>query len=166
MKVRLYKINEDVIKVPRFKEDGFYTTKQRSKTMAKIKGKNTEAEILLRRALWSKGIRFRIHVKHMPGKPDLVLNKYCLAIFVDGSFWHGFQWSKKKQQIKTNTKFWIPKIERNMQRDRINQAILEDMGYIVMRFWDHDIKKNLTKCLNQISLYIESANEILIPEKD
>ncbi len=157
--------DDNIIKVPRFEQaGGFYTTADRSKRMANIKGKNTKAEVLLRKALWANGIRFRIHVKNMPGKPDLVINKFRLAIFVDGSFWHGFQWQKKKLTIKSNAKFWIPKIERNMQRDRINQKSLEEAGYTVMRFWDHDIKTDLKRCLNQIFLYIESAKDKPIPE--
>ncbi|MGQ7853384.1 very short patch repair endonuclease [Pedobacter sp. WC2501] len=165
MGIKEYPKGEDSIKVPRFEEDaGFYTTIERSKIMANIKGKNTKAEVLLRKALWANGIRFRIHVKNMPGKPDIVIRKYRLAIFVDGSFWHGFQWQKKKLTIKSNAKFWIPKIERNMQRDRINQKSLEEAGYTVMRFWDHDIKTDLKKCLNQVFLYIESAKDRPIPE--
>ena len=154
-----------IIQVPRFeKTAGFSTTVQRSKLMSKIKAKNTKAEIHLRRALWAKGIRFRLHVKNMPGKPDLVINKYRLAIFVDGSFWHGFEWEKKKATIKTNRQFWIPKIERNMQRDRINQKLLEEAGYTVMRFWDHDVSQRLNECVNQILLYVESAKFKPIPE--
>jgi len=132
--------------------------------MAKIRGKDTKAELLLRRGLWAKGIRFRIHVKNMPGRPDIVSNKYRLAIFVDGAFWHGYQWHKKKNRIKANPLFWIPKIERNMQRDRANQKMLEGAGYTVMRFWDHEVIKDLGKCVNQVSLYIESAKEKPIPE--
>ncbi|MNK42091.1 Very short patch repair protein [compost metagenome] len=90
-------IDEQPIQVPRFgKAGGFHTTQQRSRLMAKIRGKDTKAELLLRRGLWAKGIRFRIHVKNMPGRPDIVSNKYRLAIFVDGAFWHGYQWHKKK----------------------------------------------------------------------
>ncbi|WP_316841985.1 very short patch repair endonuclease [Pedobacter gandavensis] len=155
---------ENPIKVPRFEEaSGFYTTSQRSKLMSKIRGKNTKAEVLLRKALWAKHIRFRIHVKNMPGKPDIVINKYRLAIFVDGSFWHGFQWEQKKQSIKSNTQFWIPKIERNMQRDKANQKQIENAGYTVMRFWDHEVTKSLEKCVNQVVLYIESAKVEPIP---
>lgn len=165
MPTQFYETN-NVIKVPRFEEKaGFYTTKNRSETMAKIKGKNTKAELILRRALWATGIRFRVNVKSMPGKPDILLKKYGLAIFIDGSFWHGYNWMQKRQKIKSNIGFWIPKIERNIQRDRINDRLLNDMGFTVMRFWDHDIKKNLSKCTNQIFLYIESAGEVSIPSK-
>jgi len=160
-----YQSDKEVIKVPRFERAfGFCTTATRSKTMANIKGKNSKAEVLLRKALWSNGIRFRIHVKNMPGKPDIVIRKYRLIIVVDGGFWHGFQWQTKKTKLKTNAQFWIPKIERNMQRDRNSRKQLEEAGYTVMRFWDHDIKTDLKKCLNQVFLYIESARDRPIPE--
>ncbi|KIA94955.1 endonuclease [Pedobacter kyungheensis] len=165
MPCKKYPEEQDAINVPRFEESaGFYTTSERSKLMSKIKSKNTKAEIILRKALWANGIRFRIHVKNMPGKPDIVINKYRLAIFVDGNFWHGFEWHKKKTTLKSNAQFWIPKIERNMQRDRKNQKQLEDVGYTVIRFWDHDIMKALTKCVNQVLLYIEAAKDRVIPE--
>lgn len=166
MPSKKYPEEQDAINVPRFEESaGFYTTSERSKLMSKIKSKNTKAEIILRKAIWANGIRFRIHAKNMPGKPDIVINKYRLAIFVDGGFWHGYQWERKKHEIKSNLRFWIPKIESNMQRDKEKQKTLEDAGYTVMRFWDHDIKNNLSKCLNQITLYIESAKDIFIPAK-
>jgi len=165
MTTKNYQTDKDIIKVPRFEQaGGFHTTADRSKRMANIKGKNTRPEVFLRKALWANGIRFRIHVKNMPGKPDILIQKYRLAIFVDGSFWHGFQWHKKKLTIKSNSQFWIPKIERNMQRDLNNKKNLEEAGYIVMRFWDHEIQRNLKKCLNQILLYIESAKDKPIPE--
>lgn len=164
MATKKYPEDKDVIKVPRFEEAaGFYTTIERSKRMANIKSKNTKAEVLLRKALWAKGLRFRIHVKNMPGKPDIVINKYRLAIFVDGSFWHGYKWEQKKAEIKSNMDFWIPKIESNMLRDVKNSKDLEDAGYTVMRFWDHQIKKELKKCINQICLYVETAKTSSIP---
>ncbi len=165
MGIKEYSDEREPIKVPRFGQAaGFYTTEERSKIMANIKGKNTKAEVVFRKALWASGIRFRTHVKNMPGKPDIVIQKYRLAVFIDGSFWHGFQWQKKKPAIKTNAQFWIPKIERNMQRDLNNKRKLEEAGYTVMRFWDHDIKTDLKRCLNQVLLYIESAKDRPIPE--
>lgn len=158
-------VEEDTIKVPRFNESaGFYTTKQRSKTMAKIKGINSKPELLLRKALWKENIRFRIHRKDLLGRPDLVIEKYQLAIFIDGDFWHGYEWQKRKP--KTNQQFWIPKIERNMQRDQFVNHSLQAMGYVVMRFWEHEIKQNLSACINQIKLYIEAAKKGRIPERE
>ncbi len=150
------------IKVPRFEEKaGFYTTKQRSKTMSKIRGKNSIPELLLRKALWAENIRFRIHRNDLPGKPDLVIDKYRLAVFIDGDFWHGYQWESRKP--KTNQAFWFPKIERNIQRDQFANESLSNLGYTVMRFWEHDVKQNLKACVNQVMLYVEAAKVLRIP---
>ncbi len=147
----------DKIPVPRFEEAaGFYTSKKRSTQMSKIRSRNSKPELILRKALWSKNIRFRLHGKSLPGTPDIVIKKYKLAIFVDGEFWHGFDWKNKRETIKSNRLFWIPKIERNMQKDvRVNKA-LRDMDYVVFRFWTQDILKNLPKVLNQIELFLET----------
>jgi len=151
-----YPKEKDVIKVPRFEEQaGFTTTKQRSKIMSKIRGKNSVPELLLRRALWAENIRFRIHRKDLPGRPDIVIEKYKLVIFVDGDFWHGYEWEKRKP--KTNQEFWIPKIERNMERDRFANVTLTEMGYNVMRFWEHDVSGNLKACVNQVQLFVEAV---------
>jgi DNA mismatch endonuclease, patch repair protein len=164
MKSKYYPLEKDVIKVPRFEESaGFYTTKQRSKTMAKIKGKNSVPELLLRKALWAKNIRFRIHRNDLLGRPDLVIEKYKLAVFIDGDFWHGYQWDDRKP--KTNQKFWVPKIERNMQRDSFVKQNLEALGYTVMRFWEHEVKHHLMVCVNQVMLYIEAARSLKVPDK-
>ena len=147
---------EKIIEVPRFEEEnGFYTTEKRSKAMSKIRGKNTKSEILLRKEIWHAGYRYRINYNKLPGKPDVVLFKYKLAIFVDGEFWHGQNWEEKKEKIKSNRGFWIPKIERNIQRDKENNILLSNMGFKVMRFWEQDIKTDLEGCLRQIFNYLE-----------
>src|ERR1700756_5196002 len=111
--------NKKVIKVPRFEgKNGFYTSLERSILMSKIKGKNTSPELMLRKVLWNSGLRYRLHNKKLPGNPDISMKKYKIAIFIDGEFWHGYNWEEKKTKIKTNRDFWIPKIERNMQRDK------------------------------------------------
>ena len=146
---------EPKIIVPRFNEaSGFYTTKMRSKIMSNIRGKNTKPELLFRKALWSKGVRFRVGNKKLPGNPDVSIQKYKLAIFIDGEFWHGYNWEERKDQIKSNRDFWIPKIERNMQRDRQVNRELNLMGYTVFRFWEKEIKKELHKCINDVMVYI------------
>jgi DNA mismatch endonuclease (patch repair protein) len=162
MVTKSYPKEKDVIKVPRFEERaGFVTTNQRSKIMSKIKGKNSVPEMLLRRALWAKNIRFRVHRKDLPGRPDIVIEKYKLVIFVDGDFWHGYQWEKRKP--KSNRAYWINKIERNMQKDKWVNNTLSDKGYTVMRFWEHDVKREMEACLNQVSLYIEASKQQVIP---
>ena len=145
------------IKVPRFNEEsGFYTTKKRSKMMSKIRGKNTKPELLFRKALWHKGIRYRIYSK-LPGKPDLSIKKYKLAIFIDGEFWHGYNWHEQMKSIKSNRRFWIPKIERNIQRDQeVNQS-LSNLGYTVFRFWSKEVLNDLDTCINDVLTYIETG---------
>lgn len=147
---------KNIIKVPRFEEAaGFYTTKARSQLMSKIKSKETKPEIKLRKALWGLGIRYRKNVKKLQGTPDIVISKYNLVIFIDGEFWHGYNWVEKKDKIKSNRDFWIPKIERNMQRDQRNNKILTKQGWKVFRFWDNQIKKEFGSCLFQILEYID-----------
>ncbi len=150
------KYPEKKIIVPRFTEaNGFYTTKKRSSLMGKIKSKNTKPEIRLRKALWHLGFRYRKNIKFLPGQPDLVFSKFKLVVFVDGEFWHGYNWEVKKLSIKSNREFWIPKIERNMQRDKANNELLEKQGWHVMRFWANDIKNNLDFCVGEIVSYLE-----------
>ena len=151
-----YDDENDRIYVPCFEEaEGFYTTPKRSYNMSKIKSRNSKPELILRKALWSNNIRFRLHDKSLPGTPDIAIKKYKLAIFVDDEFWHGFDWKNNKELIKSNRLFWIPKIERNMQKDiRVNKA-LRDMDYVVFRFWTQDILKNLPRILNLIELFLE-----------
>jgi DNA mismatch endonuclease (patch repair protein) len=134
--------SQPTIKVPRFAEEaGFYTTPQRSEMMSRIRGANTKPEVALRKALWHFGYRYRIHDKRLPGKPDLVFAKQKTVVFVDGDFWHGYDWRHKREKIKSNAAFWIPKIERNMQRDREVTAQLEAFGWRVVRIWEHELKK-------------------------
>lgn len=139
------------------------TTPQRSYIMSRIRSRDTKPEMMLRKALWTKGIRYRIHTKGLPGSPDIVIRKYRLAIFVDGEFWHGKDWEQTRNRLRSNRDFWIAKIERNMERDRNNKAALKAIGYTVFRFWDDDIRKHLPQCVNQIQLYIETAREGRVP---
>jgi DNA mismatch endonuclease (patch repair protein) len=143
------------ISVPKFKAKlGFTTDLKRSILMSKIRSKENKAEKVLRKALWNKGVRYRKNVKKLPGSPDIVINKSKLIVFVDGEFWHGYNWEQKKLKIQANRGFWIPKIERNMQRDKENNNALEELGFKVMRFWEKDIKKDLDVCTEKILHFI------------
>jgi DNA mismatch endonuclease (patch repair protein) len=154
----LKKYTENQIVVPRFNEaNGFYTTKQRSELMAKIKSQNTKPELNLKKALWNLGFRYRKNLKKLPGSPDIVYTKHKLAIFVDGEFWHGYNWAEKKTKIKTNRDFWIPKIERNIQRDIQNNQLLTEAGWHVIRFWEHELKKDFEDCLNRVISYLQDG---------
>ena len=119
--------------------------------MKRIRSTNTTPELLLRKELWRLGYRYRLNVAKLKGKPDLVFNKYKLIIFVDGEFWHGYNWLEKKPKIKANRKYWIKKIERNMERDLENTNHLISKGYVVLRFWEHEIKKDLAGCIKKIT---------------
>ncbi len=150
--------SEIPIKVPRFEESaGFYTTEQRSKIMSKIRGKNTKPEILFRKALWNEGIRYRINHKALPGKPDISNKSLKFVVFIDGDFWHGYNWKVKKHKIKSNRKFWIPKIERNMQRDQQNNFKFLQMGFVVFRFWESQVIKELGSCVKQVVGYVHAS---------
>lgn len=146
MKPKLYV--RPKVAVPVFCEaNGFYTTAQRSKTMSRIRSKGAKPEKLLKKALWQAGVRYKSPKKPLPGKPDISLKKYKLVIFVDGSFWHGYDWERRKESIHSNREFWIAKIERNLQRDREVNAYYRSKGWTVLRFWDFEIKNELGACL-------------------
>jgi DNA mismatch endonuclease, patch repair protein len=130
---------------------------QRRKNMQAIKSKDTKEEILLAKTLWHLGYRYRRNCKTIFGKPDIVFTKYKIAIFVDGEFFHGFNWEIKKTKIQANRDFWIKKIERNMQRDIEVNTYLRENGWTVLRFWSAQIKNNLPSCVAQIQEAIEKA---------
>lgn len=120
--------------------------------MQHIRSNNTKIEIILRKALWHKGYRYRINYKKLPGKPDIVLTKYKIAIFCDGEFFHGKDWEVLKPRLEKgdNGSFWVSKISRNRERDdEINKKLLF-MGWTVIRFWGNDIKKNTDECIKVI----------------
>jgi DNA mismatch endonuclease, patch repair protein len=129
--------------------------------MSKIRGKNTKPEIQFRKALWHAGLRFRINDKKLPGKPDIVNKKLKLVVFIDGEFWHGKDWKYKKSTIKSNRAFWIPKIERNIQRDGDNTAQLQKLGFTVFRFWQEDVERNLGVCLMKVLNHAQSRLDVI-----
>ena len=110
----------------------------------------TASEILLSKALWAKGYRYRKNDKTVIGKPDIVFKTLRIAIFCDGEFWHGKHWKEKRNKISINRACWINKIERNIDRDKNINEQLSMQGWTVMRFWHKDIKGNLQNCLSKI----------------
>ena len=128
------------------------TSEQRKKNMRHIRSKNTEIECILRRALWKKGYRYRKHYTKIPGKPDIVLTKYKIAIFCDGEFFHGKDWAIQRKRIEksNNSDYWIMKIEKNISRDEDINKRLKAMGWVVLRFWGKDIKYNTESCIKAI----------------
>jgi DNA mismatch endonuclease Vsr len=127
-----------------------HTPEQRKKNMQAIRCKDTSIELLLRKELWGRGLRYRKNVRTLPGKPDIVFLRKKVAIFCDSEFWHGYDWENRKEDLKTNRDFWINKIERNMQRDYQVNRLLGEQGWVVLRFWGKDIQKNLTQCADII----------------
>lgn len=116
------------------------TTEQRSRCMAAIKGKDTKPEMIVRKYLFSRGLRFRVQVRKLPGNPDIVLPKHKTIIFVNGCFWHGHEGCKYFRLPKSNVGFWQEKIERNVARDVRNEAELKALGWHVIRVWECEIK--------------------------
>ncbi len=118
--------------------------------MQAIKSTATKGEVRLAKALWKLGYRYRKNNKKIFGRPDLTFAKYKIAIFVDSEFFHGKDWETEQLRIKTNREYWIPKIERNIQRDEEVNSFLIDKNWTVLRFWSKDIEKNLEVCLARI----------------
>lgn len=128
------------------------TTQQRSANMRRIKNKDSAIEVKLRKALWAKGYRYRKNYSKLPGKPDIVLTKYHIAIFCDSEFFHGKDWTQLEQQLKrsNNSDFWIKKISRNIERDTEVNKKLQALGWTVLRFWGKEIKSNTDECIKTI----------------
>lgn len=131
------------------------TPKQRHDCMSHIRSKNTKPEQLVRQFLWHCGFRYRLHVKDLPGKPDIVLPKYRTVIFVDGCFWHGHNGCKYYTVPKTNTEFWMTKIARNKNRDQEVRRKLEAKGWSVIIVWECQLKKaNLEETIDRVTAEI------------
>ena len=122
------------------------TQEERSRNMSKIRGSNTKPEILVRSFLHKQGFRFRLHVKDLPGKPDIVLKKYGTAIFVDGCYWHRHQGCKLAYNPKSRQEFWQSKFESNIKRDLEVNRLFKDIPWNIIRIWQCEVnEKNLTK---------------------
>ena len=140
------------------------TKEQRRKNMQNIRSKDTKIEVMLRRALYAKGIRYRKNYDKLPGKPDIVLTKYKIAVFCDGEFFHGKDWEvlRPKLMKSDNSEYWIKKIAKNRERDdEVNKTLLF-MGWTVIRFWGSDIKKQTDDCVKVIE---EAIFDILMEDR-
>lgn len=123
------------------------TPAQRSRCMSRIRGKNTKPELALRKALWAKGLRYRIHY-NLPGRPDIVFPGKRVAVFVDGCFWHGCP--EHGVHPKTNASFWKQKIAGNIERDSRVTSELKSLGWVVLRFWEHEVNDNIDRVVVRI----------------
>ncbi len=113
---------------------------------------NTRCELLLRRELWSRGLRYRLHVKHLPGHPDIVFPSHRLAIFCDGDFWHGRELGRRLEKLERghNAAYWMNKIQGNVERDRRNTLALTAADWSVLRFWETDVLHETKKIADEI----------------
>ena len=127
--------------------------------MQAVKSKDTKIELLLRKALWRKGHRYRKNYPDVVGKPDIAFPKYKLAVFCDSEFWHGYEWATRENDIKSNHRFWTNKIESNIKRDRFVNKSLEDSGWKVIRFWENDIYHDLEECVRRVSREIKAQRQ-------
>lgn len=131
------------------------TPEKRSWNMSRIKGKDTKIEVEVRKYLFSKGYRFRKNDKRYPGKPDIVLPKYHVAIFVHGCFWHRHEGCKDATTPKTRTEFWLEKFDKNVKNDQIKQEKLRELGWKVIVIWECEIKKDLVKIMEWLKQEIK-----------
>lgn len=134
------------------------TAEQRYRNMSANKSKGTKIELLFGKLLWNAGVRYRKNDKTVFGKPDFVIPGMKIAVFCDGEFWHGKDWDIRKNDHKSNCEFWHSKIERNIERDKEVNKILDEQGWKVFRFWETEIVKESDRCLNRILEYM-NANE-------
>ncbi len=126
------------------------STPETRQRMANVHLKKGKAETILAKALWANGIRYRLNYKKLPGSPDIAITTKKVAVFVDGEFWHGFNWENRKNRLKSNREYWLEKIEENIARDARNDKLLEDMGWEHLHFWERDVLKDTDKCVNII----------------
>lgn len=137
-----------------------HTPEQRHKNMKAIKNKDSEIELILRKELWNRGIRYRKNVRKVYGNPDIAFIRFKIAVFCDSEFWHGYDWENRKKDFKSNTEFWIPKIERNIARDKEVNERLKNEGWIVLRFWGKRIKKDVHGCADMVEDAIKERRNV------
>ena len=134
------------------------TPEQISFNMRRVKNKDSTIELALRKELWNRGLRYRKNVKSVYGKPDIAFIGKKIAVFCDSEFWHGYAWEIAQDEFQSRRDFWIPKIERNMQRDQeVNEKLRGD-GWIVLRFWGKQIKRDVVACADEIERAWRSRN--------
>lgn len=126
------------------------TPEKRSWNMSRIKGKDTKIEVEVRKYLFSKGYRFRKNDKRYPGKPDIVLPKYHVAIFVHGCFWHRHEGCKDATTPKTRTEFWLEKFDKNVKNDQIKQEKLRELGWKVIVIWECELQRSFQETMDKV----------------
>lgn len=135
------------------------------KIMSAIPSKNTEPELMLRKALWKENLRYRVNYKKLPGKPDIVFTKYRVVVFCDGDYWHGHNWAIRglgslEEELSGYSEFWRSKILRNIERDTEVNEVLKAQGWTVIRIWESDIRKSIDDCVNRIKETLAAAGMV------
>lgn len=133
------------------------TPEQRRMTMSRIRGRDTKVELVVRKELHRRGYRFRVNATWLAGKPDIVFTRFRLAIFVDGDFWHGWKFDQWSQKLSP---YWREKISGNITRDLRHRALLRREGWAVMRLWEHDVNKNLERCVRRIETKLDQLRKV------
>lgn len=147
------------------KTPSYVGLKPASETSSRIKHANhnvdTKHELLLRSTLWQMGLRYRKNVRNLPGKPDIVFPSVKVVVFCDGDFWHGRNWQVLQEKLLhgTNSDYWIAKIQRNMERDLLNNEILKRDGWLVIRVWEKDIKADVRRVAGNIKTSVEKRRK-------
>ena len=126
------------------------TDEATSKRMANVKLKHGAEETLIAKTLWHEGFRYWLNYKKIPGSPDIAIRKYHIAVFIDGEFWHGDNWERRKTKLKRNREYWIEKIEENMARDSRVDKELVSLGWTPIHFWAKEVQKHPEICIETI----------------
>ena len=144
------------------------TDESTSKRMSKVKLKKGDAETLLAKKLWHCGFRYRLNYKKLPGSPDIAILKYNIAVFVDGEFWHGYDWDVRKPKLNRNRGYWIEKIEENMARDVRVDKELSYLGWTPIHFWSKEVMKDTDSCVEAIKdmVFELQMQEVDLDEKE
>lgn len=137
----------------------FDTDKNTRIRMSHVPSKRGPDENIIAYKLWHKGIRYRRNYKKLPGSPDIAITKYKIAIFIDGEFWHGYDWNESKKHLKRNRDYWIKKIEYNMERDKHNDSLLINNGWYVLHFWSKMALNHPDYCIDLIMYFIKNRKD-------
>ena len=137
-----------------------HTPEQRRKNMQAVKNKDSQIELTLRKELWSRGIRYRKNTNKVFGHPDIAFIGKKVAVFCDSEFWHGYDWENRKRDFKSHQEFWIPKIERNIERDIEVNEHLKSEGWTVLRFWGKEIKHDVIGCADIIEKAVNKNEQV------
>ena len=149
---------------------GYDTTPETSRRMSRVKLKGGTAEGLLAKALWHAGVRYRRNDRRLPGSPDIAIGRDKIAVFVDGEFWHGYDWERRKERLVRNRAYWLEKIQENIDRDRRDDGRLRALGWTPVRFWEREVKADPAGCAGAVlALILErriQARELLEEDQE